>query len=58
MGREERVMKTFEQIVWFVMAAAFAVVAFFSPEAYTSTISAVMTGLSLILAKLCGLERR
>lgn len=51
-------MKKIEQIVWLALAAVFAVVAILDPDDYASMMHAVMTGLSLILAKLCGLERR
>lgn len=51
-------MKKLEQIVWLSITAMFAITAIFDPDDYASMMWAVMTGLSLILAKLCGLERR
>ena len=51
-------MKKLEQIVWLALAAMFAVIAIFDPDACSSMMHAAMTGISLILAKLCGLERR
>lgn len=51
-------MKKIEQIVWSVATMVCAVLAILDPDAVASMIYIAMMGLSLILAKLCGLERR
>lgn len=51
-------MKKIEQILWSVATMVCAVLAILDPDPIASIIYTAMMGLSLILAKLCGMERR